>query len=447
MLLDPEGGTTGWTGPQVDARLRLRIDGAWGRGRLALESDVFAGPVLGDTWDLAALDERGRDTLDPLALAAFRKANVGVRLPFADLQVGLDTSHWGLGVLANDGASDPLFGRTDFGDRVLRARLATMPLGEERPLYLVLAGDRVVSDEQARWAAGDAAYQAIAALLWDDPGDGGAPRRLGLYGVHRRQTDADGRFLRVTVLDATGAATVPVGALRYTAATEGALILGGTDVSRTLAAPEGVGVRAGGAALHQSLGDAEDRWVGHLRAALASGDRSTDDDRVTDFRFDRDHDVGMVLFDEVLSAIDLDAWRRVTDPDGGAVPPDGVDVLAAEGAFHQAFALQPALQLAPVPWLDLRVGGLFAWSTGPISHPWRTFRAGGAPTNHLGRPADGRYLGSELDWAIGTREAAWPRGTFRPTLQLQVGHAWPSEALSGGVARVDHLLLLARVRR
>ena len=36
------------------------------------------------------------------------------------VQSGITTSHWGLGLIANDGNHDQLFARTDYGDRVFR---------------------------------------------------------------------------------------------------------------------------------------------------------------------------------------------------------------------------------------------------------------------------------------------------------------------------------------
>ena len=43
------------------------------------------------------------------------------------VELGLVSSAWGLGMVANDGRTDPLFGRADFGDRTLRLRATHMP--------------------------------------------------------------------------------------------------------------------------------------------------------------------------------------------------------------------------------------------------------------------------------------------------------------------------------
>jgi hypothetical protein len=454
--VDDAGGTLGW-GPAVDTRARLRLhwtapEGAW---RAEAEGDAFSGQLFGDTWALPELDERGRAANDAVSAAGLvpRALTLGGRLPWFDLEAGLTTATWGLGLVANDGRTDPLFGRTDFGDRTLRVRLATAPFRSAAgpdgrlPLYVLVVGDRVVTDELARWSAGDRAYQAILAtlLVRDLPAlDGRAgTRRTGAYAVVRDQVSSTGEHLRAHVLDAFVDWTLRPGRWSVRLAGEGAWTFGSTDASRTYLSPEGVRVRQGGATVRTELGRGP--WTAHLRGNWASGDTSTDDDVVSEFRFDRDLDVGMVLFDEYLSALNLAAWRSATDPARAADPPDGIDLLVDEGAFHGATALQPALVLNATPGLQVRVGGVFSWSTGPIANPYTSFVNGGVPSNQFGRSTgDRRWLGSELDWAIATRELPFTTWAVRPSLELQVGHAWPGAAL--GQDRVDLVLLAARAR-
>ncbi len=163
FALDAEGRTAEW-GPAVDTRLRLGATASAGKVRGAVEADVLSGVIAGDTWALSPLDERDRHVRDALELDGItpRRLTLGVRLPWLDVEAGLTTSQWGLGMVANDGTADPVFGRTDFGDRVLRLRLATAPIrGGDYPLYVLLAGDRVVADDLAVWAEGDAAWQGV----------------------------------------------------------------------------------------------------------------------------------------------------------------------------------------------------------------------------------------------------------------------------------------------
>lgn len=436
-----DGTTPAW-GPALDTRLRLGGGVVVGDLRGQIEGDVLSGQLVGQRWALASIDERGRDANDALSVAGVvpRTLRAGGRTPWFDLEAGLGTSGWGLGMVANDGATEPLFGRTDFGDRAVRVRIATAPFAGtgpdgRLPLYLVVAGDVVVADDTARWSEGDRALQGVAAVLWHPDAE-----QAGIYGVVRRQTALDGAVTSVGVVDAT--ADVTHGDLRIAA--EAAFVAGRTAVARTYAAPDGVAVRQGGLAVRTSY--AAGPLTAHLRGALASGDSAADDARATDFRFDRDYDVGMVLFDEVQSSVDLAAYALATDPSLAELPPEGVETLAAEGAFHQAVAVQPAAEVAPMPWLSLRAGLVLAWSTAPIAQPYYTFRNGGVPTNAMDRTSDGRFLGSEVDWAIATREAAVEDWKLRPSAALQVGHAFPSVGYLGDVGRVDHVLLTAFLR-
>lgn len=457
FAVDGDGAMVGW-GPALDTRWRTGLEwaapeDAW---RAEAELDVFSGQLAGQTWALPSIDERGRDVRDAVSLAGVvpRRLLVGGRFPWFDVEAGLTASTWGLGMVANDGATDPLFGRTDFGDRALRLRLATAPFkepsgpGGRLPLYLLLVGDRVVADDLARWSEGDAAWQGILAALYvrdvaaDAQGRAGT-RRAGLYGVAREQRSGNGDHLAARVVDTFGDWTFRPDGWSLRLGAEGAFTAGRTDAARSYLHPEGVRVRQGGATVRAALGRGP--VTAHLRGHWASGDSTTDDDVVTDFRYDRDADVGMVLFDEYLSAVNLGAWRLATDPARAAQPPDGVDLLVDEGAFHAATALQPAVVLHAAPWLELRAGAVLAWSTSPIGTAYDNFVNGGVPAGPSG-PTSGRWLGSELDWAVATRELPIEGWLVRPSLELQVGHAFPGAALRTTAPRVDHVLLAARAR-
>lgn len=457
FAVDGEGRTVGW-GPALDTRLRggahwRSADGSW-RGEAEL--DVLSGQLAGATWALPGLDERGRAVRDAATLAGVtpRKLLLGGRFPWFDLEAGLTAASWGLGMVANDGATDPLFGRTDFGDRSLRVRLATAPFadadgpGGRLPLYVLVAGDRVVADDLARWSQGDAAWQGIVATLYVDDlaadADGRAgTRRAGAYGVVRSQRSADGDGLQAYVADGFGDWTFRPDGWSVRIGAEGALTSGQTDAARSYGSPDGVRIRQAGLTVRTALGRGPVTF--HLRGNWASGDSTTDDAVVTDFRFDRDLDVGMVLFDEYLSALGLGAWRQATDPARAAEPPDGVDLLVDEGAFHAATALQPAVVLHPAPWLEARLGTVAAWSTSPIGTAYESFVNGGVPSGP-GGPTRGRWLGAEIDWALATRDAAVPGWVVRPSVELQVGHAFPGSAIATTARRVDSLLLAARAR-
>ena len=146
----------------------------------------------------------------------------------------------------------------------------------------------------------------------------------------------------------------------------------------------------------------------------------------------------MLLFDESLAALENGMWMQLTDPDHSGVPPDGVSGVLHEGALVGATYFQPAIQVEPVDWLELRSGLVFAWSTAPVGQGFATFRNGGSPANHLGQDSSGYALGTEVDWAVavGSRDDA---AKTKLRAVLQGGHAWLSPALSRKGTRHDLL--------
>ena len=236
----------------LDSRLRAGL--AFGKNgwRGVVEGDLFDGQLAGDAWDIpGAEDARERERVGVLTGDDFdlRRAFVKARLGVVGLQAGVATSHWGLGMLANDGNRDPVFGRNDFGDRVIRLQLASRPFGKgETPLTFSLAGDRVIEDEFARWTPfqeeiGQVAWQGIGAVMWE-PEDAAD---VGFYAVHRRQTEDDGeRTTTITALDLYADWTTELSGVSLRLAGEGATLLGSTDRALSYNERERLAVRSGG---------------------------------------------------------------------------------------------------------------------------------------------------------------------------------------------------------
>ncbi len=439
-------------GPHLDSRARLGLQLQGGVFLANLEGDLLSGQLAGDPWDLGPEDERGRGEVDVFDLDSQvpRRASLQANLKPLQIEAGLVTSQWGLGMVANDGAHDPYFGRTEFGDRVLRLRLSTAPFkakGERLPLYLTVAGDRVVADDTARWSEDQSVYQGVGSVLY-------APKsgaRYGVYEVYRHQTEADDeRKTTVWVTDLWAEQPIPLAggqALRF--GLEAAGIAGDTSRSVTYNARESLKVRSAGLTALASWGTREDRLVTTLRGGWASGDGDPDDDTLHDFAFDRDFDAGMVLFDELMGAVEQGAYNQLTDGEHAAVPPDGVDAVVTEGAVRRASFLQPIVSGKPLPWVKLQGGVMLAWASAPISQPFATYRNGGAPANHLGEPTEGYALGTELDWSVTVGDTVLHSGWVKPkpALVLQGGHLFPSEALAGAEAGVmSRVSVLGRLR-
>jgi hypothetical protein len=453
VVLDTDGTELGQDF-HLDSRLRAGFYVGRPKLHAVFEGDLFEGQVAGDTWDIPGEeDARDRHRMGAGTSEDFdlRKAYLrGVAGPVR-MQAGVATSHWGLGMLANDGNRDPMFGRNDFGDRVLRVQLASRPFGQGKtPLVIALAGDRVIEDELARWRPfaeegeqGEAAWQGIASVSWmpkDKP-------NYGLYGVWRSQTEADDlRTTRIGIIDGYADGTIELDGLSLRLAGEAATIFGNTDVLTNYNYKDRLKVRMGGmTGLVEAMPD--DFWLGGiLRAGWASGDTSQDDETMHDFVFDRDFDAGMVMHDEYKGAIDASAYDQIGRPEHTGGRPVGVDGLVREGAVAHSSFLQPVAQAQPLDWVKIRAGATFHWATGPVAHPFTTTRNGGVPANHLGDQTEGYWLGTELNWALEVGEVVvGPEAVgLKPALLLQGGHLLGGDNLSG--ERVSLVTATGRVR-
>jgi hypothetical protein len=424
----------------LDSRLRAGLAMGKGGFRAVLEGDLFEGQLAGDAWDVPGEeDARDRHRMGVATGADFdlRKAFFKTRLGPVGMQAGVTTSHWGLGMLANDGNRDPIFGRNDFGDRVVRVQIGARPFGKgEVPLTLSLAGDRVIEDEFSHWTPfddedrGGKAWQGIGAALWQ-PDDGAT---VGVYGVHRRQTESDDqRQTIITALDSYVDWTTELDGWSLRVAGEGATLLGRTDRVLTYNARDELRVRSGGLTALVEVDPHDLPLRGIFRGGWASGDGNADNDVVNDFAFDRDFDAGMVAHDELGGAIDAAAYDQIGRPDNSGGAPEGADAIVREGAFLHAIFLQPVVAVDTTDWLELRAGATLHWATAPIAHPFTTTRNGGLPANFLGAPTSGYAMGPELNWAVEVGDVVvGPENLgLKPALLLQGGHMLASDNLGG----------------
>ncbi len=439
LTVDDEGHTLGQS-MVLDSRLRTGFGFTWKGFEARTEWDLFDGQIAGDAWDIrGSEDARHRESLDLLARPdAFtaRRLSLGGRVGPVALEGGLVTSRWGLGMLANDGAVDPEFGRSDFGDRVIRLRAATRPIAGES-VTLVVAGDRVVEDELAEWSpleGGEEAWQALASLIFGERESG----RAGLYYVYRNQTELDGvRTTEAHIYDAYGELPVATARADIRFAAEGAGIFGTTSRGQSYSSREGLVVKSAG---FTGIAEAKLKALplrAALRAGWASGDADPDDGQSNDFAFDRDFDAGSVLFDELIGAVDAAAYAQLEDSAHSGGAPDGAEAIVAEGAFRHAAFLQPVVEVTPKPWLSVKAGVMFAWNTKPVQQVFTTARNGGVPTNHLGEATEGYDLGTEIDWAIKLGDLPLKQTWhLQPALLLQGGHLLAAPNLGGETVTV-----------
>lgn len=446
IATDAEGGTTG-QGFVLDQRLRLGLAARALGLKVATEWDVATGQAAGDTWDLPVTDPLQRDRLAAWTSTGVvpRRASLSTPIlrrgrPVGEIEVGLVPAlTWGLGILANGGERNTPFGRVDRGDRMLRLKTVYQP-SDKAPISLIGAFDAVVEDDTARLSKGQRAYHAIGAVLYRDAD----ARRLGLFTTARLQFEpgVTQRATRVVAADLFGELPLALGDWRLRLAGEGVLVLGSTRRSLTFGDLEHTQVRSGAAAAEVELSAPRQAAGLLVQAGWTSATGDPDAGVNSDLAMDANYNVGLVLFDEIGSAIEAGTYAQLADPDNAGRPPYGADALVTGGSIKRAAYVAPSVRVDLAGWGEARVGWVGAWSTGPIAQPFYTFRAGGQPRNQLDEPTSGRFMGHEIDASAsfgGPRLAGW---WFRPQIGVQGGVAFPTAALGGGT----HGTLLATAR-
>jgi hypothetical protein len=420
---DPQADTLGQVHHLYDfVRLRPRLDY---RDDLAVvgQLDLTRGIPLGDT---ARHTSAARDPFDelqwslPAAGASFRYLYLQLRTPVGLIRVGQQGSHWGMGLLANDGDHPTLFGELRRGSLVERLLLVSRPLGPDEPLQLTVAGDLIFEDRHARLTDGDRATQLLGALQWI-----ASEWKLGVYGGYRYQR-ADERalaarapfaeWMEVGLVSLAGRFATDTAARDVSAFGQVEISLTGGSTSLVRTAEQ---IRAGDAerilafggalvvgAVHETGRD-EDAWgdlVVSVELGYASGDADPGDGVTRRFTFDSNHNVGLVLFDHVLRWKTARAATIAGDPATVHRPAPGLGLHPSEGGVFGAAYLYPTLVVRPWPWLDLKGGVVVAQATADLVDPYH-FHSGGDYANYDGGDERRHDLGVELVAGVDTRLA------------------------------------------
>jgi len=398
------------------ARLNPRLEF---KDKIAIvgQVDVLRGLLFGDTTTLVGaardpLAEHQWLEVHPRYLYLEYTSQIGL------LRVGQQGSHWGMGILANDGDHKPLFGDYQRGSLVERALFATTPMGKDGPLVVALAGDFVLEDNTADLIdQGDLALQGVLAVRWRMK-----QGELGVYGVLRSQTregvsiDATTPFrdeLFAGIVDVTGKwnGRVPGSNAFVFGETEAAVVTGSTTFSRgaygplSMPGPEreaesirsfGMAARIGAVRVKGRGRDAFGDRVVQLEWGYASGDANPYDGVNRRFAFDPNHNVGLVLFDQVLAWKTARAATLAGDPNLVRRPAPGLHFLPSNGGVFGAMYLHPTVIVRPRRWLDLKAGVVIAQSTADVVDPYHA-GALGSFANYDGGDERSHNLGLELD--------------------------------------------------
>ena len=424
------GGALSPDSVQTFGRLRLSLALDSGASQAVTVKGGFAAELASGSWGDVPQLFADRAPGSDLAKSLPAEGWLGLaRGQLGEVRAGLMASHWGLGLLANDGKPQDLgwFTVPRIGDRVVRGALVLTPWRGQRSalagLVLSLALDDVFADELK--LAGDEAQQAVAALRWFTAAD----RWVGFYYAGRSQTHTSGRRLDAHAFDlATDLAFTPsFGSLRLQG--EAVLLAGSTTLAPSPDFPEHAIEQA--AVLLRATAKGTAGWLAQLDAGWFSGDTSLDDGKVQGFRADPNFQMGMLLFPQVLAWQSGRARLAASDPDLVGRPADDLERLASGGAVGSAVAIFPKIGWNAWQGLEIYAGALLALSPSPLTDP-RASRTegGGDPRNFLGKIPDGSYLGTELAGGFRLRFAA-PRRAGQLVIGAEVAQLLPGGVLKG----------------
>ena len=373
--------------------------------------------------------------------------------PIGVFRVGQQGSHWGMGILANDGDHATLFGDHRRGSLVERVLYATTPLGKGTPFFIALGGDLVFQDATADLLGGDRAFQVIGAI-----GYRGTNAEIGAYGVGRYQyksgqsVDAYTPFvesLTVGAGDVAGKFDVPIGNLDAFAygEIEVAAVFGSTSYIRgawgsTLdptapQANERIQTYGGAATLGVVKVASEGklrfgRAMAEIELGYASGDANPVDGVSKRFTFDENHHVGLVLFDHVLRWKTARSATLAQDPAIVARAAPGLELLPSNGGVFGAQYVNPRFVVRPKHWIDLKGGVVIAQTTADFVDPYQ-FGALGNARNYDGGNPHAHDLGLELDAGTAFRFEVDPVATIQ--VGAEGGVLFPGGAFDNAVGQ------------
>ncbi|WP_437659980.1 hypothetical protein [Sorangium sp. So ce1182] len=447
------------------------------KASLIAQIDVVRGLLAGD---VTRHVEQVRDARAALTWYDVHPRYLYLEVPstIGVFRLGQQGAHWGMGLVANDGERASLFGDHERGSLVERVLFAATPMGPSGPLVVTVAGDLVFEDSAADLLGndvegqdegeGDRALQAVVSALW-------RARRgeVGIYGALRRQArerrakTSPARFTEAFtagVIDVAGKfnAPVPGGGAHVYGELEAAVVLGSASFTPSGPTPTPgaaaqrapVAMRsAGGAvtlgAVHVAgRGRPAERWgrvVTEVEAGYASGDDDPRDGVARRFTFDPSHNVGLLLFDQVLAWKTARAATIAERERFAATPEPGIRSLPSRGGVFGAAYVNPRIVVRPARWLDLKAGAVIAETTSDLVDPYGIPRAGGGLPNYDGGDRRRHDLGVELDLGVDARIAMGRLVTIQ--LGTEAGAFFPGGAFddAAGTELPDQYLLTLKL--
>ncbi len=402
-------------------RLQLDLGGDWGNFKFQLEAEFFRGEMTGSLYATPPDERTNTGTRPSETLTETRniadpfQAWVGWRPAVLELRAGLMKSHFGMGVLANDGREDKwrLFNQSYGADRGFRALLATRPGGLSknrvaRNITVAIAGDYVYRDDNASLLDGDQAVQVLGTVFYqdEDPANPENSTFVGAYFAYRDQEDREidgvepNDTLSAFAFDISARKSWTTDSFHFKTGLETALLAGETTRAYTNTLDEQTDILGFGAAGEFLAAHRASQVALKILGGYASGDANPDDDTLYRFRFDPNYKVGLVLFDYYMPEVTRGAYARATDPNQSGEPPKGVYGLINDGQVQNAIYVNPQLMFGDPEGLLAGVGMLWAWSAVPLYDPYNTFANGGELVGPNNNEEASRRLGVEVDVAV-----------------------------------------------
>jgi hypothetical protein len=308
-----------------------------------------------------------------------------------------------------------------------------MDHGWRRGLAFVGGADLVLRDDNADLYAGDVATQGILGVRSDFP-----RWRVGLLGVARYQRDREDPY---HPLEHPETVAFPVDAyarvqLNDTGAThtfgleaEGVMVRGWTERSYTDATwVDGARLASAGFVARARYDHNDAGLTAVLEAGGASGDNDGRDDVVRTFSMHTDHNVGLILFEELLPMLSARAIDRAGDPALTGVPSPGGRFAVNQGQVQNAVYAYPTVRWRVSEAVELRGGWMTAFSAGDLVDVYESAKNGGYNVTYGGQSPGTRALGHEA--LLGTRTDLL-LGSTRLELGAEGAVFLPGSALDG----------------
>jgi len=336
--------------------------------------------------------------------------------PIGLFRIGRQATTAGSAVALNDGdGRHNRFGFANRGNSVDRILFATKPLEAFKPkgqrdttesngTFLIMAYDRVVGDQPQ--ILNDDVHQYVTAVRYLGPE------------VNRRLKDVELRAFHAYRWDVRN--ETRINAFGFRAAARFMDLYAGVDataiVGKTREVSEALRVITNDPAQSQDVRQLGVRGVLrydrpkfslYFESDYASGDSDPQvGTPLTQFNFAPDSNVGLLMFKHTLAyqtgRVAAAATELLKSLKAPTIP---VESVATNGAFTNAFAIFPQVDVRPIDNLLIRGGVLMAWSPAPVLDPIfsQQRRDGVSIEDDLqnfvgGKP--GRFYGTELDLRV-----------------------------------------------